>query len=114
MAGYACGSGLVICTEPRLVGRRLQTDGVIAGNEWSGSPNLSRLKGWTCHSMFALGWAGSLLANAPSWDGGIVSGPVRKRKYSRPIRAFPTRLLARSFRVRTLWTLYIIRIWRWS
>ena len=25
-------------TWPRLVGRRLQTDGVIAGNGWSGSP----------------------------------------------------------------------------
>ena len=42
----------MIRTWPRLVGRRLQTDGVIAGNGWSGSPNLSRLKGCTCHSIF--------------------------------------------------------------
>ena len=49
--------------------------------------------GCTCHSMFAVGWPGSLFANAPSCDGGIVSGPVRNRTYSSAIAARPTRLL---------------------
>ena len=64
--------------------------------------------------MLALGWAGSLFAKAPSWDGGMVRPPVRNRRYSSPISALPTRLLARSFSVRVFCTLYISRIWRWS
>ena len=40
-------------TWPRLVGWRLATDGVIALNLCSGSPNLSSESGCTCHSMFA-------------------------------------------------------------
>ena len=39
MAGAARGSGAVMCTDPVLSGRRLQTDGVIAGNGCSDSPN---------------------------------------------------------------------------
>ena len=53
-------------TQPRDRGLKLQTLGVMAGNAWSGSPNLSSESGCTCHSMFAVGWLGSLLPNAPS------------------------------------------------
>src|SRR5437867_11006941 len=107
MAGCAFGSEVLMRTWPRLVGRRLHTDGVIAGKRCSGEPNLSSDSGCTCHSMFADGCAGLLFANAPSCEGGMVSGPVRKNRYSSPIAIFPNRLLARSLSVRTFFTLYI-------
>src|SRR5919109_5492821 len=96
-------------TQPRDAGRRLQTLGVIAGKLCSGSPNLSSESGCTCHSMFGVGCAGSLLANAPHCEGGIVNGPVRKRKYSAAIIALPQRLLAMPFSVFTFFTLYCSR-----
>src|SRR6185503_13812756 len=101
MFGGVCGSEDLIRTQPREVGLRLQTLGVIARNGCSGSPNLSRESGCTCHSMFGVGCAGSLLANAPSCEGGIVSGPVLKNRYSSPIASFPQGLFASSFSVRT-------------
>ncbi|MND01545.1 hypothetical protein D3C83_205740 [compost metagenome] len=64
--------------------------------------------------MFGVGWEGSLFANAPSCEGGMVSGPVRRNRYSSPIAALPHRLLAISFSVRTFFTLYCMRICRWS
>src|SRR6188508_2710635 len=97
MFGWVCGSEDLIRTQPREVGLRLQTLGVIARNGCSGSPNLSRESGCTCHSMFGVGCAGSLLANAPSCEGGIVSGPVFMKRYSRPNAILPTSVLARSF-----------------
>ena len=100
--------------QPRLLGRRLHTDGVIAGYWCNGSPKRSSDSGCTCHSMLADGCAGSLFANAPSCEGGMVSGPVRKSRYSRPIAALPNSELARSFRVVTPCTLYTVRICRWS
>src|SRR5688500_19542179 len=96
-------------TQPRELGRRLQTLGVLAGNECSGSPNLSSDSGCTCHSMFGVGCAGSLRAKAPACDGGMVSGPVRKAKYSIAIAALPSRLLAMPLRVFTFFTLYCMR-----
>src|SRR5919205_4055010 len=101
-----------IRTQPRELGRRLHTLGVIAGNACSGSPNLSSESGCTCHSMFAVGCDASLLANAPACEGGMVSGPVRKRKYSAAIAAFPSQLFATVFSVRTFVTLYCRRICR--
>src|SRR5258706_7856743 len=114
MAGCVCGSALLIRTCPRLVGRKLHTEGVIAGNGCNGTPNFSRDNGCTCHSMLADGCDGSLLANAPNWLGGIVSGPVRKKRYSRPMDILPNRLWVRSFSVVVFFTLYMIRICRWS
>src|SRR3982750_3871699 len=100
--------------QPRGRGRRLHTLGVIAGKEWSGSPNLSSDSGCTCHSMFGVGCDGSLRANAPHCEGGIVSGPVRKGKYSNAIAALRQKLLAMPLSVFTPLTLYCMRICRWS
>src|ERR1700704_238416 len=97
-------------TDPRELGRRLHTLGVIAGKLCSGSPNLSSDSGWTCHSIFGVGWEGSLLANAPAWDGGMVSGPVRNAKYSNAIAALPQKLFAMPFSVLTFFTLNCMRI----
>src|SRR5438034_10553872 len=99
-------------TQPRELGRRLHTLGVIAGKLCSGSPNLSSDSGCTCHSMLGVGCAGSLLAKAPACEGGMVSGPVRKRKYSAAIAALPKRLLATPLRVLTFRTLYCRRTCR--
>src|SRR5260221_10226745 len=99
-------------TQPRELGRRLHTEGVIAGKLCSGSPNLSSDSGCTCHSMFGVGCAGSLFANAPACDGGMVSGPVRKAKYSAAMAAFPHQELAMPFSVFTPCTLYCRRICR--
>ena len=44
--GCAAGSGAVMRTQPRLVGRMLATLAVKAGNGSSGSPNLGRVSGW--------------------------------------------------------------------
>ena len=54
----------------------------------NGEPNC-RDNGCTCHSMFADGWEGSLLAKAPSWDGGIVRGPVFFRSTPSPSLPYP-------------------------
>src|SRR5690349_24633537 len=91
-------------TLPRLVGRRFATEAVQAGKGGRGSPNLSRDKGWTWYSRLALGCAGSDRVNAPSCEGAIVSGPVRNRRYSRPMEIFPVSVFARSFKVRTFFT----------
>src|SRR5712692_7288849 len=99
-------------TQPREEGRRLHTLGVIGGKQCSGSPNLSSDSGCTCHSMFGVGSEGSLFANAPACEGGMVSGPVRKMKYSSAIAALPSRLFAAPFSVLTFFTLYCIRICR--
>src|SRR3954468_5386970 len=101
-------------THPREVGLRLHTLGVMAGKLCSGSPNLSSESGCTCHSMFGVGCDGSLFANAPACDGGIVSGPVRNAKYSNAIAALPQTLLAMPFSVFTFFTLYCSLICRWS
>ena len=70
MTGGVSGSGLASRISPRLVGRRLHTDGVMASKRCNGSPNRSRDSGCTCHSMLADACSASLFANAPSWDGG--------------------------------------------
>src|SRR5258708_2250044 len=98
---------------PREVGRRLHTEGVMAGTGCSASPNFSSDSGCTCHSMLGVASDGSLFANAPSCDGGIVSGPVLKRRYSSAMAALPNQRLARSFSVGPL-TFHTMRIWRWS
>ena len=81
IAGGDIASGVFMRIWPRLLGRKLQTDGVMALNLCNGSPNLSRERGWTCHSMLGEGWFGSLFEKAPNWDGGIVSGPVLNAIY---------------------------------
>ena len=77
----------------------------MASKECSGDPNWSSDKGCTCHSIFADGWLSSLFANAPSCDGGMVSGPVLKNKYSSPIIALPHSELTRWLSVTVFWTL---------
>ena len=104
MAGAVAGSVEVIDMLPRLEGRKLQTEGVIASYLCSGEPNASNDSGCTCHSMLADAWLESLLANAPSWEGGIVIGPVLLKKYSRPIFAIPQGYFALRFRVTVLST----------
>src|SRR5476649_2825860 len=86
-------------TAPREVGRRLHTEGVIAGKGCRGSPNFSSDSGCTCHSMSGVASHGSLFAKAPSCEGGIVSGPVLKSMYSSPIATLPSQRLERSFNV---------------
>ena len=44
----------------------------------------------------------------------MVSGPVRKKRYSRPIDTLPRSVLAHSFSVRTFFTLKAMRSCRWS
>jgi hypothetical protein len=51
-----------------------------------------------------------LHAKAPSCDGAMLSGPVRRNKYSAAIPALPTSELARVLSVATLETLKIRRI----
>src|SRR5258707_6954860 len=96
-------------TQPRELGRKLHTLGVIAGKLCSGSPNLSSESGCTCHSMFGLRCDGSLFANAPASDAGMVNGPARKAKYSIAIAALPHRPFATPSTVRAVVTLYCIR-----
>src|SRR5205814_7881060 len=99
-------------TWPREVGRRLHTEGVMAGNGCNGSPNFSSESGCTCHSMLGVLCDSSDFAKAPSCDGGIVSGPVLYMRYSSPIQAFPQRLAARSLSVGPF-TFQTMRICRW-
>src|SRR3981081_3969140 len=101
-------------TAPRELGRRLQTLGVIAGRLCRGSPNLSSDKGCTCHSISGVGWEGSLLANAPAWEGGGGGGAVGKAKHSNAIAALPHQLLAMPLSVLTFFTLNCMRICKWS
>src|SRR6266853_1344060 len=44
----------------------------------------------------------------------MVSGPVRKKRYSRPIEILPESVFAHSFKVRTFLTLKPMRSCRWS
>ena len=92
-------------TEPRLSGRRLQTEAVNAGKACKGSPNRSSESGWMWYSRFGVARAGSERAKAPSCEGAMVNGPRRNRRYSRPIQPRASRLAARSLSVRVPWTL---------
>src|ERR1044072_1323584 len=105
MPGAAAKSGLFRCTEPRLSGRRLQTLAVIAGKEWTGSPNLSSDTGWTWYSRSGVSLSGPGLVKIPSWLGAIDIGPERFSAYSSPIEALPIRLDAFSLSVGTPVTL---------
>ena len=91
--------------EPRLVGRRLQTEAVKAGNGCSGSPKRSRLSGCTWYWRSGVSRDGSLLAKQPSWLGAMVNGPRRNSAYSRPMATRPPRRLARSLSVAMSFTL---------
>ena len=44
----------------------------------------------------------------------MVSGPVRNKRYSRPIETLPVSVFAHSLSVRTFFTLNAMRNWRWS
>lgn len=72
-------------TEPRLLGLRLQTLGVMASNGCSGWPNAGRDSGCTCHSMLAWVRAGLLRAKQPRVEGGMVMGPLRCSANCTPI-----------------------------
>jgi len=105
MAGASSKRGVLMCTVPRLVGLRLHTLAVMAGKLCSGSPNASRLRGWTWYWMLGQGRDGSLLVKAPSWLGAMLIGPVRLKRYSAPIMALPHQLLARVLSVLAFFTL---------
>ena len=78
MAGASSKRGLLMCTLPRLVGLRLQTLAVNAGKACSGSPKASSESGWTWNSRFACGCSGELRVKAPSYDGDMLIGPLRR------------------------------------
>src|SRR3990167_1894888 len=112
MAGASRKLALLICTVPRLVGLRLHTLAVNAGNPCSGSPKASSESGCTWYSMLGQGWSALLRVKAPSCEGAMLMGPLRLMAYSSPILALPMSELARVLRVLTLCTLYTERICR--
>ena len=95
------GSGEVMRTQPRLVGRRLATLAVKAGNGSSGSPNLGSVSGWMWYCRLGVSRLGSEPTKAPSWEGAMVIGPRRRKAYSSAKPARCTRLWKRSFMVLT-------------
>ncbi len=105
MAGAWRKSALLICTVPRLVGFRLQTLAVKAGKACSGSPKASSDRGCTWYCRLACGRSGRLRVKAPSCEGAMLIGPVRRSAYSRPILALPTQLPASTLSVGTSLTL---------
>ena len=99
-----------MCTLPRLLGLRLQTLAVKAGNACKGSPNASRLSGWTWYSILGHACSELLRVKAPSCEGAMLIGPLRLKAYSRPICSLPHQLLARVLSVCTPCTLNTARI----
>ena len=83
--GVALGSALAAWIDPRLVGRRLQTLIVIAGNGCNGSPKRSSDSGCTWNCRFGDSWSGDERAKAPICDGAIDIGPRRRAAYSSAI-----------------------------
>ena len=85
---------------PRRSGRRLHTLAVKAWKGCSGSPNFVERQ--RLHVVFQVGRVARRVAeraNAPSCDGDIVIGPVRRHAYSAPISALPSSFVARSLSV---------------
>ena len=68
-------------TQPRLVGRRLATLAVKAGNGSSGSPNLGSVSGWMWYWRMGVSRLASDRTKAPSCEGAMVIGPRRVRRY---------------------------------
>ncbi len=101
-------------TLPRLVGFRLHTLAVKAGNACKSSPNASRLSGCTWYSRLACFRLGSDRENAPSCDGDMLIGPLRVNAYCRPMPALPCHRLASAFKVLAPKTLNTARICKWS
>src|SRR4051812_5638772 len=110
MAGAVRKSGPLMRTVPRLVGFRLHTLAVKAGNACSGSPNASSDSGCTWYSMLGYGWLGELRVKAPNCDGAMLMGPLRLSMYSSPIFALPSQLPASMLSVGTPFTLNTARI----
>src|ERR1700685_1667288 len=86
-------------SEPRLSGRRWQTDAVNPENACSFSPILSVLKGRKWIWMSGVARRGLVLKNAPEVPAAIVSGPLRNAAYRSPVRALRTGLLTISLSV---------------
>ena len=99
MSGWTSGRVVVAWTLPTEVGRRLQTETVIAGKGCSGSPSRSVDKGWTWYSRSGVSRSGPDFVNMPNWLGAIDIGPLRVSAYCRAMRALPNRLPAMSFSV---------------
>ena len=76
-------------TWPRAVGFRLHTLAVKALKRSSGSPKAGRDSGCTWYCTLAQARSGEDRANAPSCEGDMLIGPVRRSRYSRPIKALP-------------------------
>ena len=115
MRGAAKGSGHLMRTWPRDVGRRLHTEGVIAGNGCSGSPNLSRRAAARATRCSRLGCAGVALRERAQLRGRHRERPASGRGGTRA----PMSRLARTgcWRARSAWRLWILhtmRICRWS
>src|SRR5690554_2211899 len=104
------GSGDLMRTCPRLVGRRLHTLAVKAGNGSSGSPNFGSVSGWMWYCRLGVSRLGSERAKQPSWDGAIDIGPVRHNAYSSAMPALCQSVCERSLSVRTPDTLNAQRI----
>ena len=88
-----------MCTVPRLVGLRLQTLAVKAGKLCSGSPNASSDRGCTWYCRLGCSSSGRLRVKAPSCEGAMLIGPLRRSRYSMPMRSLPQGLAARVLRV---------------
>src|SRR5438477_5283595 len=101
-------------TVPRLVGFRLHTLAVNAGNGCSGSPNASSDSGCTWYSMLGQRNSGALRVKAPSCEGAMLIGPLRASAYSDAIFSLPHHEFASVLSVVTPLTLYTARICRWS
>src|SRR5437764_11521343 len=89
MLGASSWRGVRMRTRPRLVGLRLHTLAVNAGNGCSGSPKASSDSGCTWYSMLGHSRPGVLRVNAPSCEGAMLIGPVRNIAYSMPIFTLP-------------------------
>ena len=76
-------------TVPRLVGLRLHTLAVKASKACRGSPKASSDSGCTWYWMLGQTCSGLERVKAPSCEGAMLIGPLRRSAYSRPILARP-------------------------
>ena len=98
--GAPSGSGDVMRTQPRLVGRMLQTLAVKAGNGSSGSPNFGSVSGCTWYWRLGVSRLGSDLREGAELRRRHGHRPAPATAHTRArSRARCTRLWKRSFRV---------------
>ena len=88
-------------TCPRELGLRLHTLAVKASALSNGSPKAGSDSGCTWYCTLAQARSGEDFAKAPSCEGDMLIGPLRRSRYSRPIAALPHSEFAIVFSVRT-------------